>query len=163
MAQIADGKVVQVIGPVLDVEFPAEAVPEIYTALRIDEESGDFPVRLTAEVQQHIGRNQVRAVAMSSTDGVVRGARVRNLGGPISVPVGQACLGRVERQLGALIAVGHAAGVDHFQQQDAGHHRQQRGDHHDADEGGASLGNVVSSHCRSLLGVASTRRERVKS
>src|SRR2546426_5982264 len=70
------GKVVQVIGPVLDVEFEPERLPELYNALVIDHPGdGTPPVHLVAEVQQHIGRNQVRAVAMSSTDGVVRGMR----------------------------------------------------------------------------------------
>jgi F-type H+-transporting ATPase subunit beta len=90
------GKVVQVIGPVLDVEFEPELLPELYTALRVEE--GD--VRLTAEVQQHIGRNQVRAVAMSSTDGVVRGMGAVDTGGPITVPVGTAALGRILNVLG---------------------------------------------------------------
>src|SRR5262245_64158128 len=63
------GKVVQVIGPVIDVEFEPERLPELYNALRIDHAgNGGTPVRLTAEVEQHIGRNQVRAVAMSSTE-----------------------------------------------------------------------------------------------
>jgi F-type H+-transporting ATPase subunit beta len=106
MPQLADGKVVQVIGPVLDVEFPADAVPDIYTALRIDDEKGDVKIRLTAEVQQHIGRNQVRAVAMSSTDGLVRGSRVTNTGAPIMVPVGEACLGRVFNLLGEPVDYG---------------------------------------------------------
>jgi F-type H+/Na+-transporting ATPase subunit beta len=106
MPQTADGKVVQVIGPVLDVEFPADAVPDIYTALRIEDEKGDVKIRLTAEVQQHIGRNQVRAVAMSSTDGLVRGTKVTNTGGPITVPVGEACLGRVFNLLGEPVDYG---------------------------------------------------------
>ncbi len=97
---LADGKVVQVIGPVLDVEFPGDAMPQIYTALRIDDDSGAVGIHLTAEVQQHIGRNQVRAVAMSTTDGVVRGTTVHNTGAPISVPVGDGCLGRVFNLLG---------------------------------------------------------------
>src|SRR5438105_15692733 len=88
------GKVVQVIGPVLDVEFEPEHLPEIYNALEIDDTGGIFPVHLTAEVQQHIGQNQVRAVAMSTTDGVTRGMQVRDTGGPITVPVGEAPLGR---------------------------------------------------------------------
>src|SRR5687768_3206328 len=71
------GKVVQVIGPVLDVEFETDQLPEINTALRLDYEPGEGEggesVHVTAEIQQHLGRNQVRAVAMSSTDGVVRG------------------------------------------------------------------------------------------
>src|SRR3954452_15121280 len=70
------GRVVQVIGPVLDVEFEPEHLPEIYNALELEDASGTVPVRLTAEVQQHIGQNQVRAVAMSTTDGVTRGMSV---------------------------------------------------------------------------------------
>jgi F-type H+-transporting ATPase subunit beta len=95
------GKVVQVIGPVLDVEFEAEHLPEIYNALEITgrNEAG-FDVRVIAEVEQHIGRNQVRAVAMSSTDGVERGMEAADLGGPISVPVGEAALGRILNVLG---------------------------------------------------------------
>src|SRR6185312_7381706 len=88
------GKVVQVIGPVLDVEFEAEHLPELYNALDINE------VRVVSEVQQHIGRNQVRAVAMSSTDSVVRGMEVVDTGGPISVPVGAPALGRILNVLG---------------------------------------------------------------
>ncbi|MCE9637207.1 MAG: F0F1 ATP synthase subunit beta [Planctomycetes bacterium] len=106
MAQFSDGKVVQVIGPVLDVEFPADAVPDIYNALRIDDDTAATPIHVTAEVQQHIGRNQVRAVAMSSTDGLVRGTVVKNTGAPISVPVGQACLGRVFNLLGDPVDYG---------------------------------------------------------
>ncbi len=95
------GKVVQVIGPVLDVEFEPENLPDIYTALTIDEPAnGGMAVRLTAEVQQHIGRNQVRAVAMSTTDGVVRGMPVTDTGAPIMVPVGDAALGRILNVLG---------------------------------------------------------------
>jgi F-type H+-transporting ATPase subunit beta len=91
-----NGKVVQVIGPVLDVEFEPEQLPELYTALRVTGEG----VNLVAEVQQHIGRNQVRAVAMSSTDGVVRGMSALDTGGPISVPVGKHALGRILNVLG---------------------------------------------------------------
>jgi len=94
------GKVVQVIGPVLDVEFSGENLPEIYTALTIDEGEGENKIKLTAEVQQHLGRDQVRAVAMSTTDGVVRGMPVLNTGEPIMVPVGEECLGRVFNLLG---------------------------------------------------------------
>ncbi len=96
------GKVIQVIGPVLDVEFDTEALPEIYNALEIraSGENGGPEVNLVAEVQQHIGRNQVRAVAMSSTDGVVRGMEVRDTGRPIAVPVGEAPLGRILNVLG---------------------------------------------------------------
>ena len=75
------GRVVQVIGPVLDVEFEPEHLPEIYNALTLEDPAGTVPVTLTAEVQQHIGQNQVRAVAMSSTDGVTRGMEVTDTGG----------------------------------------------------------------------------------
>jgi F-type H+-transporting ATPase subunit beta len=94
------GRVVQIIGPVLDVEFEPEHLPEIYNALELEDASAAIPVRLTAEVQQHIGQNQVRAVAMSSTDGVTRGMRVTDTGGPISAPVGAAPLGRILNVLG---------------------------------------------------------------
>jgi F-type H+-transporting ATPase subunit beta len=95
------GRVVQVIGPVIDVEFDPEHLPELYNALRIDDPgNGRPPVHLVAEVQQHIGRNQVRAVAMSSSDGVVRGMRVVDTGGPITVPVGEAALGRILNVVG---------------------------------------------------------------
>jgi F-type H+-transporting ATPase subunit beta len=96
------GKVIQVIGPVLDVEFEPEHLPELYNALVVERpgENGLPPLKLVAEVQQHIGRNQVRAVAMSSTDGVVRGMEVVDSGGPITVPVGKAALGRILNVLG---------------------------------------------------------------
>ncbi|MFB3066580.1 MAG: F0F1 ATP synthase subunit beta, partial [Planctomycetota bacterium] len=94
------GKIVQVIGPVIDVEFPADKIPKIYDALELDEKAGDIEIRLVAEVQQDLGRNQVRAVAMSSTDGVVRGMPVKDTGSPITVPVGEECLGRVFNLLG---------------------------------------------------------------
>ncbi|MFL5610838.1 MAG: F0F1 ATP synthase subunit beta [Gemmatimonadaceae bacterium] len=95
------GKVVQVIGPVLDVEFESEHLPELYNALRIREKSDSgADIDVTVEVQQHIGRNQVRAVAMSSTDAVVRGMNVEDTGGPITVPVGEAALGRILNVLG---------------------------------------------------------------
>jgi F-type H+-transporting ATPase subunit beta len=95
------GKVVQVIGPVLDVEFDPEQLPEIYNALEL-EWTGDEGEshRLVCEVAQHIGRNQVRAVAMDSTDGVRRGMEVRDTGEAISVPVGEAALGRILNVLG---------------------------------------------------------------
>src|SRR5919106_2252985 len=94
------GRVVQVIGPVLDVEFEPEHLPELYNALVIEDSSGSVPVRLTAEVQQHIGQNQVRAVAMSTTDGVTRGMQVVDTNSPITAPVGEAPLGRILNVLG---------------------------------------------------------------
>jgi len=95
------GRVVQVIGPVLDVEFESEHLPELYNALRIREKSDSgVDIDVTVEVQQHIGRNQVRAVAMSSTDAVVRGMKVEDTGSPIKVPVGEAALGRILNVIG---------------------------------------------------------------
>jgi F-type H+-transporting ATPase subunit beta len=98
------GKVVQVIGPVLDVEFESGHLPELYNALKISAttDSGQ-EIHVTVEVQQHIGRNQVRAVAMSSTDAVVRGMEVVDTGGPITVPVGATPLGRILNVLGEPI------------------------------------------------------------
>ena len=95
------GKVVQVIGPVLDVEFEAAHLPDIYNALSLKttNEAGQ-EIELVAEVQQHIGRGQVRAVSMSSTDGVTRGMDVVDTGASISVPVGDAALGRILNVLG---------------------------------------------------------------
>jgi len=95
------GKVVQVIGPVLDVEFESEHLPELYNALRIrGKTDAGVDIDVVVEVQQHIGRNQVRAVAMSSTDAVVRGMDVEDTGSPITVPVGEAALGRILNVLG---------------------------------------------------------------
>ncbi|MDX2194424.1 MAG: F0F1 ATP synthase subunit beta [Gemmatimonadales bacterium] len=94
------GRIIQVIGPVLDVEFEPDHLPEIYNALLIESSGGEFPVRLVAEVQQHIGQNQVRAVAMSSTDGVTRGMEALDTGSAISVPVGNTPLGRILNVLG---------------------------------------------------------------
>src|ERR671934_1665557 len=100
MAEQNIGKVVQVIGPVLDVEFEAERLPELYNALVLDQRVNGDRVRLVAEVEQHIGRNQVRAVAMSSTDGVQRGMDAVDTGAPITVPVGTAALGRILNVIG---------------------------------------------------------------
>lgn len=89
------GKIVQIIGPVLDIEFP-DALPSIYNALTIDYvRPGAGPARLTLEVQQHLGGNWVRAVAMSTTEGLKRGHEVVDLGVPISMPVGDGVMGRV--------------------------------------------------------------------
>src|SRR3989449_172822 len=101
---MSTGKVIQVIGPVVDVEFPQGKLPNIYSALRIDQDedkkAGTPQIRLTLEVAQHLGENRVRGVAMSSTDGLVRGMPVRDTGAPISVPVGRETLGRLMNVLG---------------------------------------------------------------
>ena len=95
------GKVVQVIGPTIDAEFEPEHLPEIYNALSLSWEDDDGTVHdLVCEVAQHIGRNQVRAVAMDATDGVTRGMEVVDTGHPISAPVGEASLGRILNVLG---------------------------------------------------------------
>ncbi|HEY6092844.1 MAG TPA: F0F1 ATP synthase subunit beta [Gemmatimonadales bacterium] len=96
------GRVVQVIGPVLDVEFEPEQLPELYNAVTVQVDSH----RLVAEVEQHIGRNQIRAVAMSSTDGVVRGMEVVDTGQPITVPVGKPALGRILNVIGEPVDEG---------------------------------------------------------
>jgi F-type H+-transporting ATPase subunit beta len=94
------GKIVQVIGPVLDVEFDAGYLPEIYNALRVQGEAGGQKLDVIAEVEQHLGENRVRAVAMKPTDGMQRGMLAEDLGEPISVPVGPETLGRVLNVLG---------------------------------------------------------------
>jgi F-type H+-transporting ATPase subunit beta len=88
---MTEGKVIQVIGPVIDVEFPENKLPEIYNALIIKQEKKD----LVLEVQQHLGENKVRAVAMDSSDGISRGMVAFDTGAPISVPVGEEVLGRI--------------------------------------------------------------------
>lgn len=93
---MAIGKVVQVIGPVVDVEFPPEELPEIYHALDIPMDSG----KIVVEVQQHLGNDWVRAVAMESTDGLRRGMEVVDTGAPILVPVGRETLGRIFNVIG---------------------------------------------------------------
>jgi F-type H+/Na+-transporting ATPase subunit beta len=98
------GKLTQVIGPVVDVEFTGGKMPQIYSALKVEgkNEAGQ-DVSVTCEVQQLLGDNQVRAVAMSTTDGLVRGMDVIDLGAPISVPVGTATLGRIFNVLGEAV------------------------------------------------------------
>jgi F-type H+-transporting ATPase subunit beta len=95
---------VQVIGPVVDAEFPKGELPKIYNAIRVDapeeKKSGRPEIRLTLEVAQHLGENRVRAVAMSSTDGLVRGMEVTDTGAPIAMPVGKETLGRLINVLG---------------------------------------------------------------
>jgi F-type H+-transporting ATPase subunit beta len=98
------GKVVQIIGPVVDVEFEPGKLPEIYNALKV---SGEYevggkkmPIDVTLEVQQHLGDNTVRSVAMSTTDGLCRGMDAKDSGAPITVPVGHGTLGRILNVLG---------------------------------------------------------------
>lgn len=97
------GRIVQVIGSTFDAEFDEGHLPEIYHALRIDAEFKGVPIRLTGEVQQHLGGNRVRCVALGSTDGLVRGMHVTDTGKPVIVPVGKEVLGRVFNLLGEPI------------------------------------------------------------
>jgi F-type H+-transporting ATPase subunit beta len=96
----AAGRVVRVIGPVVDVEFPPDALPEIHNALTLERTIDEETTTITCEVAQQIGDFTVRAIAMKPTDGVVRGAPVQNTGGPITVPVGEKVLGHVFNVLG---------------------------------------------------------------
>ena len=105
----ATGRVARVIGPVVDVEFPAEAMPEIYFALHVDITYGGNTRTLTLEVEQHLGDNLVRAISLEATDGLVRGAEVTNTGGPISVPVGDVTKGHVFNVLGDPLDVPKAS------------------------------------------------------
>src|SRR5271167_3364115 len=94
------GRISQVIGSTFDAEFDEGHLPNIYNAIKIDSEVKGVHVRLTGEVQQHLGGNRVRCVALGSTDGLVRGMPVKDTGGPVSVPVGREALGRVFNLLG---------------------------------------------------------------
>src|SRR3954463_11930937 len=104
-AQGGTGRVVRVIGPVVDVEFAPDEMPEIYFALHVERTLGDETRTLTLEVAQHIGDNMVRAIAMQPTDGLVRGAPVEDTGAAISVPVGDVTLGHVFNVLGQPLDV----------------------------------------------------------
>src|SRR5580692_420827 len=94
MTTTAEGKITQIIGAVVDVEFPREHIPQIYEALQLTESD------LTLEVQQQLGDGVVRTIAMGASEGLKRGLPVRSTGKPISVPVGQATLGRIMDVLG---------------------------------------------------------------
>src|SRR6188768_597063 len=96
-AASANGRVIQITGPVVDIEFPAGKLPAIFNAVEILRDGQDS---LVCEVQQHLGNNWVRAVAMTTTDGLARGAAVLDTGAPITVPVGELTLNRVFNVLG---------------------------------------------------------------
>lgn len=98
---ISTGKIVQVIGPVVDIEFPAGQLPDIYHAITVKED--ERKINLTLEAAQHLGNNLVRCVAMSSTDGLQRGMVAENTGQPITVPVGRETLGRMFNVIGEVI------------------------------------------------------------
>src|SRR6188768_2107576 len=94
------GRIARVIGPVVDIEFPADAMPEMYNKLETELELSGEQYTLSLEVAQHIGDGMVRAISLQPTDGLVRGAQVTDTGGPITVPVGDATLGHVFNTLG---------------------------------------------------------------
>ena len=97
---MSTGKIVQIIGPVVDVEFPPDRLPAIYNALRIRRGANGDSEEITAEVAQHLGESTVRAVSMQPTDGLVRGTEAEDTGQPISVPVGREVLGRILNVVG---------------------------------------------------------------
>ncbi|HET8615902.1 MAG TPA: F0F1 ATP synthase subunit beta [Actinomycetales bacterium] len=97
------GRIARVIGPVVDIEFPADAIPDIYNALEVDIELAGDKHTLVLEVAQHIGDNMIRAIAMKPTDGLVRGAAVRDRGEGITVPVGDVTLGHVFNATGEVL------------------------------------------------------------
>ncbi|MGH3366559.1 MAG: F0F1 ATP synthase subunit beta, partial [Nocardioidaceae bacterium] len=97
------GRIARVIGPVVDVEFPSDAMPDIYNALKVELEIGGQTRTLTLEVAQHIGDSVVRAISMQPTDGLVRGAEVRDTGEAISVPVGDVTKGHVFNTIGECL------------------------------------------------------------
>src|SRR6476646_4541130 len=98
-----NGRVSQVIGSTFDAECEAGQLPNIYNALKIEGDVKGVKINLTGEVQQHLGGNRVRCVALGSTEGLVRGMKVVDTGGPLSVPVGKEVLGRVFNLLGEPI------------------------------------------------------------
>jgi len=102
MSEQVNGRVVQIIGPVVDVEFPDQHLPAILNAVQIvdDGDIGEVPIDVTTEVALHLGENRARCIAMEPTDGMVRGMKATDLGQPISVPVGRQTLGRVLGVLG---------------------------------------------------------------
>ncbi len=99
-AKIATGEVVQIVGPVIDAQFPADSVPDILDALTIERPDGS---KLVLEVQQHLGENRVRTIAMDATEGLQRGTKVTNTGQPISMPIGDDILGRLFNVVGEAI------------------------------------------------------------
>src|SRR5690242_10278961 len=97
------GRIARVIGPVVDVEFPVDAMPAIYNKLEVDVTLGGETVTLPLEAAQHIGDGMVRAISLKPTDGLVRGAQVRDTGSPIMVPVGDITLGHVFNATGDVL------------------------------------------------------------
>ena len=113
-APMNTGRIVRVIGPVLDVEFGPESMPAIYTALKVKTESPIGPIDVTAEVEAHLEGNIVRAIAMSSTDGIQRGMEATDTGGPMMMPVGPSTLGRIWNVLGEPVDGGEMPEVEAY-------------------------------------------------
>src|ERR1700675_704811 len=109
---MSQGKIVQVIGPVVDVEFSPGQLPAIYNALEVqgieNQDVFAYSQRLVLEVAQHLGESQVRTVAMAATEGLTRGMLVNDTGGPISIPVGRETLGRILNIIGEPVDKGPA-------------------------------------------------------
>src|SRR4029453_472602 len=103
-ATLKDGRVVAIAGPVVDVEFPPDAVPAINTALEMTVTVGGEKIAVRAEVAQQIGESRVRAICLKPTDGLTRGTAVRNLGTGLSMPVGDGVLGHVTNGIGEPLA-----------------------------------------------------------
>ena len=97
------GRVARVTGPVVDIEFPHDSLPDIYNALKTTIAIGDESNEITLEVAQHLGDDLVRAIALKPTDGIVRGQEVRDTGGPITVPVGDVTKGKVFNVIGEVL------------------------------------------------------------
>ena len=143
--QAAVGHIVQVIGPVLDVQFESGHLPSIYNAVRITSEGFNVPepIDVTAEVQQHLGEGRVRAVAMEPTEGLVRGMKAVDTGAGITVPVGRPTLGRVMNVLGKPDRTGFQDGDQRDCPRASGRHQEPRR---------ASIG------CDSLVAIPAPRR-----
>src|SRR5215470_2755706 len=103
--ETSTGRVVRVIGPVVDVEFGRTNIPDLFNALTVEISLGELSKTLTLEVAQHIGDDMVRAISLQPTDGLVRGAEVTDTGGPITVPVGDVTKGHVFNVLGETLDV----------------------------------------------------------
>jgi F-type H+/Na+-transporting ATPase subunit beta len=113
-APMNTGRIVRVIGPVLDVEFGPESMPAIYNALKVKTESAIGPIDVTAEVEQHLEGNIVRAIAMSSTDGIRRGMEATDTGANMMMPVGPGVLGRIWNVLGETVDGGEMPAVEAY-------------------------------------------------
>src|SRR5579859_6990860 len=101
----ATGRIARVIGPVVDVEFPADSIPAMYNALTTEITLGGHTRTITFETAQHLGDNLVRAISLQATDGLVRGTKVQDTGAPISVPVGDGVKGHIFNVLGKPLDV----------------------------------------------------------